>query len=59
MLSAYQIFDVTNERGLMCGKVLADLGADVIKVEKPGGSSARRIGPFFHDHNPSLASANT
>jgi len=49
MLSAYQILDLTNERGLICGKVLADLGADVIKVEKPGGDPARSIGPFFHD----------
>ena len=32
-----------------CGKLLADLGADVIKVEKPGGDSARKQGPFPQD----------
>ena len=33
-----------------CGKLLADLGADVIKVEEPGtGDSARRWGPFKSD----------
>jgi crotonobetainyl-CoA:carnitine CoA-transferase CaiB-like acyl-CoA transferase len=32
-----------------CGKLLADLGADVIKVEKPGGDSARKQGPFPKD----------
>ena len=37
MLSPYRILDLTNERGLICGKVLGDLGADVIKIEKPGG----------------------
>jgi len=30
--------------------LLAQLGADVIVVEPPGGSSARKQGPFFHDN---------
>lgn len=47
MLSPYRVLDLTNERGLACGMVLADLGADVIQIEPPGGSSARRVGPFF------------
>ncbi|HEX2172334.1 MAG TPA: CoA transferase [Dehalococcoidia bacterium] len=33
-----------------CGKLLADLGADVLKVEPPGGDATRRIGPFVDDH---------
>ena len=33
--------------GEYCGKLLADFGADIIKVEKPnGGSPTRRLGPF-------------
>jgi crotonobetainyl-CoA:carnitine CoA-transferase CaiB-like acyl-CoA transferase len=49
MLSPYRVLDLTNERGLLCGQILGDLGADVIKIEPPGGSSARTIGPFFQD----------
>jgi len=49
LLSPYRVLDLTNERGVFCGKLLGDLGADVIKVEKPGGDPARSIGPFFKD----------
>lgn len=46
MLSPYRVIDLTDERGLLAGKMLADLGADVIQVELPGGSTARRVPPF-------------
>lgn len=49
MLSPYRVLDLAGEPGLFCGKILGDLGADVIKIEPPGGDPARRIGPFFHD----------
>lgn len=49
MLSAYRILDLSDEQGLLCGQILADLGADVIQVEPPGGSTARRQGPFAGD----------
>ena len=49
MLNPYRVLDLTTERGLLCGQILADLGADVIKVEPPGGSSARKLGPFYQD----------
>jgi crotonobetainyl-CoA:carnitine CoA-transferase CaiB-like acyl-CoA transferase len=49
MLSPYRVLDLTDECGILCGKIFADLGADVIQVEPPSGSPARRIGPFYHD----------
>ena len=49
MLSPYRVLDLTDERGLLCGKILADLGADVLQIEPPGGGSARRIAPFYRD----------
>jgi len=49
MLSPYRVLDLTDEHGLFCGQLLADLGADVIAVEPPGGSPARRIGRFADD----------
>ncbi|UCB43618.1 MAG: CoA transferase [Dehalococcoidales bacterium] len=49
MLSPYRVLDLTDEKGQLGGKLLGDLGADVIKVEKPGGDPSRNLGPFYHD----------
>lgn len=49
MLAPYRVLDLADEKGFLCGKILADLGADVIKVEKPGGEASRNIEPFYHD----------
>jgi benzylsuccinate CoA-transferase BbsE subunit len=49
MLSPYRVLDLTDEKGFFCGKLLGDLGAEVIKIERPDGDPARNIGPFYHD----------
>jgi crotonobetainyl-CoA:carnitine CoA-transferase CaiB-like acyl-CoA transferase len=49
LLSPYRILDLTDEKGQLGGKLLGDLGADVIKIEKPGGDPLRKLGPFYHD----------
>lgn len=49
LLSPYRVLDLTSAESLLCGKILADLGADVLQIEPPGGHPARRIGPFYHD----------
>ena len=49
LLPKIRVLDLTDEKGFLCGKILGDLGADVIKIEKPGGDPSRRIGAFYHD----------
>jgi crotonobetainyl-CoA:carnitine CoA-transferase CaiB-like acyl-CoA transferase len=46
-LAPYRALDLTGALGALGGRVLAGLGADVIKVERPGGDAARAHGPFF------------
>lgn len=48
-LAGYRVLDLADDKGLYCGKLLADLGADVIKVEPPGGDRTRLVPPFYHD----------
>ncbi|MBI2908398.1 MAG: CoA transferase [Chloroflexi bacterium] len=48
-LGDIRVLDLADQMGVYCGKLLADLGAEVIKVERPGGDVTRSIGPFFHD----------
>ncbi|MFN8616854.1 MAG: CoA transferase [Dehalococcoidia bacterium] len=49
MLSPYRVIDLTDERGQLCAQILGDLGAEVVLVEPPGGSSSRRMPPFAGD----------
>lgn len=51
MLAPYRVLDLADEKGFLCGRLLGDLGADVIKIEPPGGDPARRIAPFYKDVN--------
>ena len=48
-LAGLRVLDLANEWGMLAGNILADLGADVVAVEPPGGSTARRLGPFRED----------
>lgn len=49
ILGGFRIVDLTVDRGELCSRLLADLGADVIKVELPGGSPARSLAPLHGD----------
>jgi crotonobetainyl-CoA:carnitine CoA-transferase CaiB-like acyl-CoA transferase len=48
-LSGVRVLEVADELGEYCGKLLAGLGADVIKVEPPGGEITRTYGPFYEN----------
>lgn len=51
-LSPYRVLDLSDHRGLLAGRMLGQLGADVVQVEPPAGSPARAIGPFTDDLAP-------
>jgi crotonobetainyl-CoA:carnitine CoA-transferase CaiB-like acyl-CoA transferase len=38
-LAPFRVLDLTDEKGYLCSRILGDLGADVIKIEKPGGGA--------------------
>src|SRR5579883_2216242 len=46
-LDGIRVLDLTAEPGFLAGKLLAEMGADVVKVEPPGGDPARRRPPFW------------
>ena len=53
LLGGYRVLDLSDQTGVFMGRVLADMGAEVIKIEKPGGDPMRNVGPFYKDiHDP-------
>ncbi|HLK11031.1 MAG TPA: CoA transferase [Candidatus Binatia bacterium] len=48
-LAHLRVVDLTDLRGALAGRMLADLGADVVKVEPPGGDPGRAVPPFAGD----------
>ncbi|HVC43432.1 MAG TPA: CoA transferase [Candidatus Binataceae bacterium] len=49
LLAGLRMLDLSDDKGALCGKLFADMGADVIKIEPPGGCLTRRIPPFLED----------
>ena len=56
-LSGYRVLDLAGPMGIYCGKLMADMGADVIKVEPQGGDPMRGICPFI-DGQPMIHSGD-
>ncbi len=49
-LTGVKVLDLSEDiAGSFCARLLADYGADVLKLEPSGGAALRRMGPFFHD----------
>jgi len=40
------VLDLTDVAGALCARLLGDLGADVVRVEPPGGAALRRLPPL-------------
>jgi crotonobetainyl-CoA:carnitine CoA-transferase CaiB-like acyl-CoA transferase len=50
VLSGVKVLDLSEDiAGSFCARLLADYGAEVLKLEPPGGAILRRMGPFYHD----------
>ncbi|MBN2320356.1 MAG: CoA transferase [Acidobacteria bacterium] len=49
ILEGIFVLDLADEKGSYCSRLLADLGAEVIKIEPPGGDPSRSLGPFYTD----------
>ena len=49
LIPPYRILDLTDRRAAFCARLLADYGADVVKVEPPSGDPSRRLGPYPGD----------
>jgi crotonobetainyl-CoA:carnitine CoA-transferase CaiB-like acyl-CoA transferase len=45
-LQGFRALDLTTLSGQLCGRMLADLGMEVIKIEPPGGDPVRKLAPF-------------
>ncbi len=50
--SKCRVLDLTDDKGAFCGRILGDLGADVVKIEPPEGDPSRKIGPFYKKATP-------
>ncbi len=48
-LDGYRVLDLTTPLGHPCGKILGEMGADVIKIEPPSGDAGRSRSPFYKD----------
>src|SRR5262245_42127365 len=45
-LEGFRVLDLSNETGFLCGRMLAELGADVVKIEPPAGDPVRHRPPY-------------
>src|SRR5256884_3785081 len=57
-LEGVRVIDMAEGKGEMCGRFLADLGADVIRVEPPGGAPSRARAPLHAGISLSFATHN-
>jgi len=49
LFEGLRVIEISGVVGQQCGKLFADMGGDVVKVEPPGGDPSRKIGPFVNN----------
>ena len=58
LLEGYRALDLTDRKGQLCGRFLADLGVEVVKIEPPGGDRVRTAPPFAGETSLAFAHLN-
>jgi crotonobetainyl-CoA:carnitine CoA-transferase CaiB-like acyl-CoA transferase len=58
-LAGLRVVDMAGDKGELCGRLLADLGADVVRLEPPEGAASRRLPPFHGEHSLYYAVRNS
>ena len=53
-LAGLRVIDLADEKGELCGRLLSDLGADVLRLEPLEGARSRNLPPFAPDGKTSL-----
>jgi len=59
MLNDLVALDLAGLQGQFTGRILADLGMRVIKVEPPGGDRCRAVGPFKDSSTPARRASHS
>lgn len=57
-LSGFRVVDLADEKGELAGRILADLGAEVVRVEPPSGARSRGLPPFKDGRSLYFATRN-
>ena len=58
-LEGLRVVDLADEKGELAGRILADFGAEVVRVEPPGGARSRQIPPFHEGESLYFAWRNS
>ena len=58
LLAGYRALDLTDRKGQLCGRMLADLGVDVLKLASPDGDPLRTAPPYVGDTSLAFAHLN-
>jgi crotonobetainyl-CoA:carnitine CoA-transferase CaiB-like acyl-CoA transferase len=58
-LAGLRVVDMAGDRAELCGRLLADLGADVVRLEPPEGAPSRRLPPLHQDQSLYFAVRNS